>query len=251
MIQEPFAIGNSCVHNLDPRFRIIIAMLFTFTIALSKGFSVLIASLCVSILLVCLARLHARDVFKRLSVVLGFLLLIWLFLPITYEGEMLYKIGPLVITEPGVILCAQISIKSTAIFLTFMALIATMSIATLGRSMIYLYIPGKLVYLMLMTYRYIFVIEQEYKRLFTAIKIRGFRSKTNLHSYKTYAYLIGMLFVRASTRAERVHQAMLCRGFRGRFYSLDNYTSSGQNWFFVIFMIAIILCLIFTEINFR
>ncbi len=41
-----------------------------------------------------------------------------------------------------------------------------------------------------------------------AIKIRGFVRGTSLHCYKTCAYLIGMLFVRASARAERVYQVI-------------------------------------------
>jgi cobalt/nickel transport system permease protein len=85
-----------------------------------------------------------------------------------------------------------------------------------------------------MSYRYIAVIEDEYKRLLRAAKFRGFRPKTNFHSYKTFAYLAGMLFVRASLRAQRVHQAMLCRGFNQKFYSLDIYQANGFNLIFLI-----------------
>jgi cobalt/nickel transport system permease protein len=45
-----------------------------------------------------------------------------------------------------------------------------------------------------------------------------------MHTYKTYAYLVGMLLVRSSDRAERVRNAMLCRGFSGRFYSLRRFS---------------------------
>ena len=249
MIEEPFAVGNTYIYTLDPRVRIVFAVVFSFVTALSNRFPVLIAALFISILLVSIGRLKVREVLKRLFVVFWFLLLIWVILPLTFEGEPLYQAGPITFTRPGVIMAAQISIKSTAILLVFMALIATMTVVTLGHSLNRLYVPDKLVHLMLMTYRYIFVIEQEYRRLFTAIKIRGFCSKTNMHSYKTYAYLIGMLFVRASTRAERVHQAMLCRGFRGRFYTLDSFKSTGRNQAFVLVMTIIIVCLIIGEYN--
>ncbi len=250
MIQEPFATGNSFIHNLDPRFRIVSAAAYSITIALSNQFPVLFASLVVSIFLVLLARLNMAKVFKRLLSVFWFLLLIWIVLPITFDGPPFYKYGPITITLPGIILSAQITVKSIAILLAFMALIATMPITTLGRALARLKLPGKLIHLLLMTYRYIFVIGQEYNRLYTAIKIRGFQPGTNLHSYKTFAYLIGMLFVRASTRAERVHQAMQLRGFHGRFYTLDNFPSSGKNWIFTFLMMAIIVCLIILEFNF-
>jgi cobalt/nickel transport system permease protein len=147
-----------------------------------------------------------------------------------------------------VVLAAQITLKSNAILLAFMALIATMSFATLGHALYRMRVPEKIVHLLLMTYRYVFVIEQEYLRLLRAAKIRGFRPGTNTNTYRTYSYVIGMLFVRAAARAERVHQAMLCRGFKGKFYSLQEFQITTASWVFAIMMTAIIVGLVFMEI---
>ncbi len=249
MIQEPFATGNSIIHNIDPRIRVISAIVYSIVIALSDAFPALYASLAFSTMLVIMAQLDLKIVLKRLYTVFWFLLLIWVFLPITFEGPVLYRLGAIHITLSGVVLSAQISLKSIAILLAFMALAATMPIAMLGRALAGLNIPGKMIHLLLMTYRYIFVIEQEYKRLYTAIKIRGFHPGTNMHSYKTYAYLIGMLFVRASTRAERVQQAMKLRGFQRKFHTLESFPLSGKNRRFCVMMILTILDLIILEFN--
>jgi len=107
-----------------------------------------------------------------------------------------------------------------------------MPIASIGSGLHRLKVPDKLVFLLLMTYRYIAVIQSEYTRLLRAAKFRGFKPGTNLHSYKTYAFLAGMLFVRASLRARRVYQAMLCRGFKEKFYTLDLYPPNGLNFIF-------------------
>jgi cobalt/nickel transport system permease protein len=145
------------------------------------------------------------------------------------------------VTREGILISARITLKSNAILLAFIALIASTPIATLGHALNRLHIPGKIVHLLLLTYRYVFVIEQEYQRLVRATKIRGFRPKSNMHTYRTYAYLIGMLFVRASERAERVRQAMLCRGFKGKFYSLREFSFSRQDFIWSAFMgIAVI-----------
>lgn len=247
MIQEPFAAGNSWVHRIDNRLRILFAVVFSLLIALSKGFPMLAAALAFSIGLVGLAKLNARQVIRRLLTVFWFLILIWVVLPLTYEGDLLFQVGPLAIKRPGIVLAAQITLKAASILMIFMSLIATMPIATLGHSLNRLHLPPKLVHLLLMTYRYIFVIEEEYQRLKTAITIRGFRSGTTIHAYKTYAYLIGMLFVRASVRAERVHQAMRCRGFKGRFYTLDDFSSAGQNRRFIVLMMMAIMGLLILE----
>jgi len=237
------------IHRLDPRFRIVLVSAFSIVVALSNHIPALLNALAVSIALAAMARLNLKEVMKRLRVVIWFLLLIWVVLPLTFEGKSLYRIGQFAITEPGVLLSIRITIKSTTILLAIMAMISTMTIVTLGHALNRLRFPEKIVHLLLMTYRYIFVIEQEYQRLLTAIKIRGFRSGTNIHSYRTFAYLIGMLFVRASTRAQRVHQAMLCRGFRGRFYTLARFKPSARNWIFSILMAGVIAGLIVMEIN--
>lgn len=230
MIQEPFAYGNSLIHRLDPRVRVIFATLYSFLVAISSKFSCLFAALFLSILLITLAQLDLKEVVKRLVPVNILILLFWLILPVTFKGEALFSLGPFNVSREGLLLCSRITVKSNTILMALMSLISSMSIATLGHALGRLGVPPKMVLLLLMTYRYIFVIEEEFERLARAAKIRGFRPKTNLHTYRTYAYFIGMLFVRASARAERVHQAMLCRGFEGRFHSLRTYTTSRLDW---------------------
>ena len=125
-----------------------------------------------------------------------------------------------------------------------------MSLVTLGHALSLLRIPEKIVFLFLMTVRYIFVIESEYLRLVRTTKIRGFKPGTNIHTYKTYAYLIAMIFVRASARAQRVHQAMICRGFKGKFYSLYKFSPTRLSCFFSIVMTVSLIGLVFLEIVF-
>jgi cobalt/nickel transport system permease protein len=236
MIREPFVMGNSVIHRTDPRLRLVFAIAYTFVVALSNRFPTLIAALGISFLLIGLARLNLRDVVARLAVINGLILFLWVALPLTFEGESLFSIGPFNITREGVILSAKITLKSNAILLAFIALIATASLVTLGHAMNRIYIPEKIVHLLLLTYRYVFVIEQEYMRLLRAAKIRCFRPKTDMHTYRTYAYFIGMLFVRASDRADRVHQAMLCRGFRGKFYCLGEFSFTRTDFLWAVVM---------------
>ncbi len=241
MLEEPFATGQSQIHRLDPRLKVLFATVYSFVVALSDRFPSLFAALALSFLLIGLARLNIREVAKRVLIVNGLILFFWLVLPLTFEGETLFYFGPFAVTREGLLISARITLKSNAILLAFVALIASTSIATLGHALNRLRIPEKIVHLLLLTYRYVFVIEQEYQRLVRATKIRGFRPRSNMHTYRTYAYLIGMLFVRASERAARVHQAMLCRGFKGKFYCLREFSFSRLDFVWSAFMaIAVI-----------
>ena len=105
-----------------------------------------------------------------------------------------------------------------------MALVGTIPIFTMGRALKCLCVPQKIIHLILFTFRYIHVIQREYVRRMNAIKIRGFQAGTNIHTYKTFAYLFGMLFLNSFARAERVRSAMLCRGFKGKFYDLYEFS---------------------------
>lgn len=249
MIDETLAHNDSHIHRLDPCARVVLAVILSFSAALSENFIILALYFLLSVVLVFMASIDFVNVMKRVKPLFWFIVMIWIILPLTFEGEVFSKIGPFVFTKPGIALCAKISIKSVTILLIFTSLLATMTVASLGNGLHRLYLPDKTVFLLLMTYRYIFVIECEYNRLLRAASLRGFNSGTNLHSYKTYAYLAGMLFVRASCRAKRVHQAMVCRGFNGRFHTLDTFADSHIiNFIFMAGVSAITSLLVVTEL---
>ena len=247
MISEPFATGKSIIHRLDPRIRIVVATIYCYVVAFSNQFPALLIAVVISSALIVSAGLGFKDVGKRLVLVNGLILFLWVVVPLTYGGQPLFQIGPLSLSRAGVVLAARITLKSNAILLTFIALIATMTFATIGYTLKQLRVPQKIIHLLLMNYRYVFVLEQEYQRLIRAAKIRGFQPKTNLHTYRTYAYVIGMLLVRATSRAHHVHQAMLCRGFKGTFYSLQEFKAGKTGLIFSILMAGIIIVLVFME----
>ncbi len=247
MISEPFASGNSVLHRTDPRIRLVVATLFSVTVALSFNLSALLAALGVTVMLVFIARLNPVSILKRLILVNGFVLLVWLFLPWTFGGDPLFSIKGLVISRQGVMLAAVLTIKCNALLLLLITMVSTMSFVTLGHALHDLRLPPRFIALFVLTYRYIFVIEQEYERILRAVKIRGFRPGTNTHTYKTYAYIIGMLFVRATERAQRVYFAMRCRGYGGRFYSLAEFRSSPVSIVFLLVMGTVILGIAYLE----
>jgi cobalt/nickel transport system permease protein len=243
MIQEPFTNGYSILHRLNPCLKVVFATLYSFVVALSDRFPVITIAILLSFVLIIIAQFDFVLLLKRIAIVNGLILLFWLVLPFTFEGEALFTIGPFIATMEGVIFAAKITLKCNAILLAFMALIASTPVSALGYALNRLHIPEKLVQLLLLTYRYMFVIEKEYHRLATAAKIRGFRPGNNLHTYRTYAYMIGMLFVRAISRAQRVHQAMLCRGFHGRFYCLREFSFTRLDLIWSVFMAVVIMVL--------
>lgn len=220
---EEFSLGNSWVHDLDPRVKIIVTLVFSLVVALNQHLAGTAFSLIFPVGLLLFARLNMRKVLARLAIVNGFVAFIWLFLPFTVPGETIYRLGPLGIQREGVESALLITLKSNSIILMVITLLGTSQIFVLVHALSHLGVPDKLVHLFFFCFRYVHVIHDEYHRLITAMKIRGFKPKTDMHTYRAYAYLVGMLLVRSFDRSKRILQAMRCRGFKGKYYILHHY----------------------------
>ncbi|MCK5695657.1 MAG: cobalt ECF transporter T component CbiQ, partial [Desulfobacula sp.] len=141
MIEEKFASGHSFIHQLDPKIRIIASVILSFAAALCDNLYIAGCYCLISIILVTMARLKWRDVMNRLKPLFWFLLMIWIILPLTFDGEIVYQYSWLKITGPGILLCGKITIKSITILLIFTALIVTMTVASLGNGLHKLHVP--------------------------------------------------------------------------------------------------------------
>jgi len=246
-IAEPFSEGASLAHRLDPRAKLVVAGIFAVQMAVAHTYVAALTGLVLSLICLALARLPLKKVLVRLLVVNSFICFLWVILPLTYPGEAVWRFGPLAASRQGLIFTGLITLKSNAIIIALIALVATVPVITIGQAMHNLRFPNKLCHLLLFTYRYLYVIEEEYHRLVQAMKIRGFRPGTNLHTYRSYANLAAMLLVLSYDRADRVFQAMRCRGFHGCFYSLRTFSWQRRDGIFVVASVLVLMILLFLE----
>lgn len=247
MVAEEFSSGNSLLHDLDPRIKIIVTALFSMTVAVADRTEVLLLALLFSACCLILTNLPLLRVMRRLLLVNGFILLLWIVLPFTYPGKTLFSVGPFDATAEGIRYVLAITIKSNTIILACIALLGTTSIFTLVHALRHLRVPDKLVQLLFFSYRYIHVIYIEYIRLLNAMKVRGFRPRSNLRTYKAYAYLVGMMLLNSYDRSERVYDAMLCRGFKGQLWILDHFALKREDVILFIIMLLSIAALGFLQ----
>lgn len=126
------------------------------------------------------------------------------------------------IPEEDLELSALITFKANLIVLASIALLSTTSIFSLVHALRHLRFPDKFVQIFFFCFRYLHVMERELLKLLQAMKVRGFQPKNDLHTYRSYGYLVGSL-LKAFDRSERVYKAMICRGFEGKFWMLDHF----------------------------
>ncbi len=77
--------------------------------------------------------------------------------------------------------------------------------------------------------RYINVISDEMERMKVARESRGFIA-TGIKHWKVLATAAAALFIRSYERGERVHLAMLSRGFDGALPSLGSHAVTAREW---------------------
>src|SRR4029079_6038976 len=82
--------------------------------------------------------------------------------------------------------------------------------------------PRVCVTLLAFTYRYAFVVFDELARMRTAQRARTFGPRGPWAAWKGTVQLVAMLMIRSLDRAERVHNAMLARGWQGDVRTLES-----------------------------
>ncbi|WP_404381129.1 cobalt ECF transporter T component CbiQ [Caenispirillum salinarum] len=222
--------------RLDPRARVLAAVAFAVAVVALTGLPALVAAVGVAFGLAVWARLPLKETARRVAAMDGFILLTLVMLPFTTPPaagtEPLFTLWGLPASRGGLEHAVRIALKANAVILALLALVGTMRETVLGHALGRLGVPAKLVTLFLMTVRYIEVLHAEYGRLRWAMKARGFRPRTDLHTLKSLGHLVGMLLVRSLERSERVLAAMKCRGYTGRLPLLDTLRAGPADWAF-------------------
>lgn len=222
----------SLVARLDPRSRVVGAMLFALAVVAAQGLAALSAALAVAILLAVLARLAPSATLKRLLALDGFMVVVLVMLPFTVPGTPLVELFGLPASREGAHQALAILLKANAVTLAMLALLGSMEEVALGHALGRLGVPERFVALFLFTTRYITVLHQEYGRLRLAMRARAFRLHSSVHSWRAMGWLVGMLLVMSLERSERIHAAMRCRGFTGRFHLCDHSRTGWLDWGF-------------------
>ncbi|HIE11274.1 MAG TPA: cobalt ECF transporter T component CbiQ [Kiritimatiellae bacterium] len=203
--------------RLDPRTRLGAAVWLALCFALVRRPAGLGAAMLCGFGLILAARLDIRQLGRRLLPINLFMLFVLGTLPWAWPGTPLLRVGPLQYTREGLIAAGRLAVRGNAILLVMFALVATLPVTDLVRALAAMRVPPALVVIFTLMVRYVEVIHhREYARLRRTMRVRCFQPGMNLHTYRSLGYMVGMLMVRSFCRAERVLEAMKCRGFSGR-----------------------------------
>jgi len=222
--------GHSPVHRAAPEVKVLCLFLFILAAVATPAqaawaFS---AHAIILIAMVGVAGIPPRFFLTRLAIDVPFVLFA-LLLPFVGEDPRV-AIGPLTVSESGLLGAWNILAKATLGAGASVLLVATTEVSQIIVGLQKLRVPRVLTAIASFMIRYLDVIAGELKRTRTAMSARGY-DPTWMAQVRPLATAAGAIFVRSYERGERVHQAMLARGFGGEFpSSLDGAARPARWW---------------------
>lgn len=159
-----------------------------------------------------LAQLPIRTVAVRSLIEIPFVLFAFL-MPFFGTGETIEVFG-LTLYENGILAGLGIIAKGTLGILTAIVLSSTTTAREILRGLEILKIPTLIIQIATFMLRYTNVVNDEMERMRIARASRGFEA-TGMKHWKILGQSAGALFIRSYERGERVHLAMVSRGYQG------------------------------------
>ncbi|MEI6104515.1 MAG: cobalt ECF transporter T component CbiQ [Methanothrix sp.] len=247
-ISESFSKRRGLLQSLDPRAKLVSILAVIFATSLISDLGVLVFIYALTLLFSSLSKIEVGFFIKR----------VWLFIPV-FAGiiavPMIFNVFlpgdpliPVAYLGPGAHL-GPFSLPES-IFITkqgsMAAVIFTMRVATCVSAVVLLFlttpqqilfkslrtvgVPKLYVLTLQMTYRYIFLFMELIREMYVAKKGRTIKSGGLIDEQKWVGGRIGYTLIRSLSMSEKVHMAMMSRGFNGEVHIMQEFKMKNRDY---------------------
>ncbi|MBZ6114435.1 MULTISPECIES: cobalt ECF transporter T component CbiQ [Streptomyces] len=237
--------GHSPVHGLPPHTKLAATFAFVVVVVSTPReamwafglYALLLAAVAYA------ARVPASFLLKRLLIEVPFVAFAVL-MPFVAEGERVGVLG-VSLSVNGLWGAWNVLAKGTLGVAASVLLASTTELRALLLGLQRLRLPPLLVQIASFMIRYGDVIADEMRRMRIARESRGFEARGVRH-WGVLAKSAGALFIRSYERGERVHLAMVSRGYTGSMPVIDEATASRAQWSYALALpcAALVVCLL-------
>ncbi len=221
--------GRSVLHRLPAHVKLVGLVAFVLAVVAvpSEEHLALGALLALAVALLLTARVPARHVLPRLAVETPFAVFA-VVLPFVAVGPQV-AVGPVTVSQTGLTAAVALLLKGTTGVLAAVTFAVTTPPRDLVRALQHLRVPDPLVLIASFMVRYLDVVADQLHRMKVARLSRGFSARS-VRSWPALAAGTGALFIRSYERGERVHLAMVSRGWSGSMPVTAPLTATGRDW---------------------
>lgn len=213
---DELAARSSPLHALHPAAKLLSTICYiVLTVSFDKyDLTGLFPMLLWPMLLFAVSGIQVRTCFYKLRIVLPLVMAVGLFNPI-FDRAPLLMLGATAVSG-GVVSMLTLMLKGVFCLMASFLLMATTPIDSLCAALRGLHVPGMLVSLLLLTYRYVGVLTEELAIMTDAYHLRAPGQK-GIH-VSAWGSFLGQLLLRSMDRAQELYASMLLRGYHEHFH---------------------------------
>lgn len=228
---DQFAHAHGPLAHIAPAGRV----LGTFSIALGAAllplgaWAQMGALVALVLMLAALARVPLATLLARAAPPLAFLLLASFAVLVLAPGETVARVGAIRITDNGALRVGSALLRGAAAILAGVLLISTTRFTELVEALRELRLPLVVTAALGLAYRFLYLLTDEVAQLQRAAASRNARAGA-VARRELMLGITASAVSRSFARSERVHRAMLARGYDGSLPSLHPHPLDGHSW---------------------
>ncbi len=233
---EQLSSGTSGIHRLHPIVKMAATLVYMICILSFDRYALsrLVPYIFYPVVIMSMAEIPYRLILKRALVALPFCIFAGLS-NVFFDSDTAIVIGGITISY-GLLSFFAILLRSLFCVSAILILVAVTPFAELTAQLRRLHVPDMLVSLFEMTYRYIGTLLGEASSMFTAYSLRS-RNNKGLEM-KHMDSFVGQLLLRSFDRAERIYDAMKCRGYPAGKHATNQERIT---WADMLFLLSVVL----------
>jgi cobalt/nickel transport system permease protein len=189
-----------------------------------------------------ISRVRLGFIAVRLLAIAPFILFAFL-IPFVATGETI-EIGFVDVSVSGLWGAWNVLIKAVLGASVSILLTASTEVADIIRGLAVLHVPTLFISIAMFMIRYLELISDELGRMRIAMTSRGYDPRW-ISQVRPIATSAGALFVRSYERGERIHSAMVARGFTGEMPMFERPTVASPHWL-AVFVVVVTFAVIAT-----
>ncbi len=210
--------GGSLLHRLDARGKTIVTLIYIIAVLSVSldAFQGIVIFWIFPIIACAMGGISYGEVFRKSLYTLPFIAFIGIFNPVFQREPMLVAGG--VTISKGWVEFVSILLRGLLSVQIVLVLIMSTGFYRVCRGLSRMGVPSVFTTQLLLVYRYIYVLVEEAIDMDRARKSRSYGRKG--YGFGMWGTFVGQLLIRTVARAQRIHLAMLSRGFTGELHSL-------------------------------
>ncbi len=267
LVNDSIAQRKGLLQSLDPRVKLISMVALIFAVAMTRDIRLLAIVYVLTLVFAWASRIELGFFLKRVWVfipIFAGIIMIPILFNVFMPGDALVTLaalgpnahlGPfalppfLTITKQGVMLAGLFVLRVATCVSAAVLLFLTTPRDLLFKSLRSLKVPKVYVLTLDMCYRYIFLFTGMVRDFYTAKKSRTLKTLPMVEEQKWVGGRVGYTLIKALNMSEKVHGAMVSRGFNGDIKIMHRYSIHRRDYVACVSVIALSLFLMLASQN--